>query len=420
MLKQSSTARRVVGGLAAGVAVAGSVAFAGAGTGLAATASLTLVYNCPFPLIGAQDMSVRITTTNLPDSAVVGQPTPATNVTAVATVPATATLGLSLVGAKTVQGTAIANTSINNAGTTQGVVANMTIPSTAVPSSGSFNTTATGSTPPVTFSKAGTTIITVGNFSTTLTPRKADGSLTGLGTFTSNCTLKAGQQTELHRFQVSAAGVQVAQREAPAVSKGSSSDSDEEPARPAFHAQSPAPEAAQDDPLPPLRLDFGVTGASSIKKLGSSLPLGPGTLGADVDLATGTFTGDLALPDAKGEFSLFGFLPAKATVRLIPRGPTTGVISEGAVTATTKVDIKLTDVRVLGIPVVGGPLLNCTTTEPSTVTLSSGPGFDPLLGGPLSGDYRIAPFSGCGLATVIVNGTIPGDGNTLALDIARA
>jgi hypothetical protein len=204
MLKPSSLSRRLVGGLAVG-AVAGAVVFGAAGVAQAATSTLTLVYSCPFPLIGTQDMSVKIVVADLADSAVVGVPIPATKVTATATVPAMATLGLSLVGAKTVEGTATAQTRVDNAGTGSDVVANLTVAKTNVPSSGTFDTVATGGTPPITLTKAGTTVITVGNFSTTLTPRKADGTTTGLGTFTSNCTLKAGQVTKLHQFTVSAA-----------------------------------------------------------------------------------------------------------------------------------------------------------------------------------------------------------------------
>jgi hypothetical protein len=48
--------------------------------------------------------------------------------------------------------------------------------------------------------------VTVGGFSTTLTPKKADGSPTGLGTFTSNCTLNPGQDAQLISFTVGDGG----------------------------------------------------------------------------------------------------------------------------------------------------------------------------------------------------------------------
>jgi hypothetical protein len=204
MPKIISLSRRSASALAVGAAVLGTVVFAGSGVGQAATASLTLVYSCPFPLIGTQDMSVRIVVDGLPTSAVVGSPIPSSKVTATATVPANATLGLSLVGAKTVEGTAKAQTRLDNAGAIVDIAPSLVVAKTNVPASGSFNTVATGTNPPLTFTRAGTTTITVGNFSTTLTPRKADGTTTGLGTFTSDCTLKPNQTTKLYQFPVSA------------------------------------------------------------------------------------------------------------------------------------------------------------------------------------------------------------------------
>ncbi|WP_177154408.1 DUF6801 domain-containing protein [Actinosynnema pretiosum] len=179
----------------------GSALFA-AGTGNAATASLTLVYNCPFPLIGEQDMSVRITVEDLPDEASAGEDLPPSRVTAVATVPDIATQGLSLVGAVTVEGTAKASTRVDNAGEIHDIEPALVVARTDVPVSGEFDAIATGATPPVRLGAPGETTISVGDFETTLTPRNAEGGETGLGTFTSPCTLKPGQNTVLHTFTV--------------------------------------------------------------------------------------------------------------------------------------------------------------------------------------------------------------------------
>ncbi|CAL9529529.1 hypothetical protein SUDANB95_03972 [Actinosynnema sp. ALI-1.44] len=399
----TGTRRRLVGGLAVGAVVLGAVAVAGAGVGAAATASLTLTYSCPFPLIGTQDMSVKIVVEDLPDSAVVGQPIPAAKVTATATVPPNATQGLALVGAATVEGTAKAKTKVDNAGTVLDVVPDLTVAKTPVPPSGAFDTVATGGTPAVSFANAGRTTISIGDFSTTLTPRKADGSETGLGTFTSDCTLKPGQQTLLHEFTV-----------APGTTTTTTTSTTTTTTQPTTTTTT----TTSAPPNDPLRIDYGVTGVSGIKKLGSDLKLGPGTLKTEVDLLGGTFAGDLALPDAPGEFKLFGFMPTKATVRLIPQGRTVGTIAAGAVTANAKVTVKLTDVRVLGIQVVR-PTDACHTVTPSSIDLVSQPGFDPLAGGRLAGTYAIDRFQRCGLVTAIVNGTIPGPGNTLDLTIAK-
>ncbi|WP_158842149.1 DUF6801 domain-containing protein [Saccharothrix deserti] len=408
MLKR--TGRSVVGGLAVATAVVGSVAFAGAGTGTAATASLTLVYSCPFPLIGTQDMSVKIDVANLPDTAVVGEPIPVAEVTATATVPPTATQGLSLVGATTVEGSAKAQTRVDNAGAVLDLVPDLVVAKTDVPTSGSFDTVATGSTPSVSFTNPGLTTFTVGNFSTTLTPRKADGTETGLGTFTSDCTLKPDQNTQLYQFTVSPATVPTSTTTTTTQPTTTTTTTTTDPTT--------TTTTTTTQPNDPLRINFGVNGSSTIKKLNSGLPLGPGTLATEVDLAAGKFTGDLALPDASGTFKLFGFVPTTATVRLLPQGRTTGTIAAGAVTARTTASIKLTDVRVLGIQVVK-PTDQCQTVTPSDINLTSKPGFDPLNGGGLGGTYDIAQFDRCGLVTAVVNGTIPGPDNALDLQIAR-
>jgi hypothetical protein len=191
-----------VAALAVGAVVVGGSALLGTGVGNAATAALTLVYNCPFPLIGDQEMTIHIEVADLPDTAVVNQPTQATRVTATATVPETATQGLVLAGAATVEGTARATTRADNAGSLYDITADLTVAQTPVPPSGAFDTVATGGTPPVAFPAAGFTTIDVGDFEVTLTPRTADGSETGLGTFVSPCTLVPGQSTRLHEFTV--------------------------------------------------------------------------------------------------------------------------------------------------------------------------------------------------------------------------
>lgn len=182
---------------------AGATSIAAAGTGSAAAdVELTITYSCTFTLIGAQDQPTKVTATNLPDSATVGTPTAEAQTQAVSTVSESAAGVLRWIGAATVEGTLSTKNAINNAGTASEVTTQLTIPKTNVPASGTFDVTATGTFPSLTLANAGTTTISLGSASLVLTPRHADGSETFLKTFTSPCTVKAGQETKLHEFQV--------------------------------------------------------------------------------------------------------------------------------------------------------------------------------------------------------------------------
>ncbi len=187
---------------AAVVLFAGTTSIAAAGTAQAADVTLDITYSCTFTLIGAQDQPSTVTATNLPDSATVGTPTAGGTTQVVSTVSEAATGVLNWLGATTVEGSLSTTNTINNAGAVSTITTSLTIPKTNVAPSGTFTVTGTGTFPPLTLANAGTTSISLGNASLTLTPRHADGSTTFLGTFTSPCTVKAGQNTKLHEFQV--------------------------------------------------------------------------------------------------------------------------------------------------------------------------------------------------------------------------
>jgi hypothetical protein len=68
------------------------------------------------------------------------------------------------------------------------------------------------------------------------------------------------------------------------------------------------------------------------------------------------------------------------------------------------------------VPILVGP--SCETS-PATITVSSQAGFNVLNGGTLSGTYTIPPFAHCGLATLLINLTLPGPGNTISLTLGK-
>ncbi|WP_156756807.1 DUF6801 domain-containing protein [Actinokineospora pegani] len=178
----------------------------GGGTGTPVTVDKVLDFTCPFPLINEQQLRVQIKATLTPPAAAGGNLT-TTDFAAIATVPPTATQGLSLVGAKTIAGSAVANVVADNAGTEIKVnIPGLNIPSTDVPASGEFSVTASGDVPPQVIPDAGETVVSVADFTTTLTPKTADGSDTGLGTFDAPCTLLPGQDAVIARFTVGEGG----------------------------------------------------------------------------------------------------------------------------------------------------------------------------------------------------------------------
>jgi hypothetical protein len=166
-------------------------------------------------------------------------------------------------------------------------------------------------------------------------------------------------------------------------------------------------------------IKYKVTGSTHLAVPNADLTLGPGHLTTTADLDTDTLTATLALPPATGTFNELGIVPVTATAKLINDGPTTGTINgdTGAVTTTSEITMRLTSLSIAGIPTPVGN--KCQTATPVTVTVNSQPGFSILKGGDLAGTYTIPDFTGCGLATLVINLTLPGSGNTIDLTLGK-
>ncbi len=169
-----------------------------------------------------------------------------------------------------------------------------------------------------------------------------------------------------------------------------------------------------------VKATYKVTGSTYIKAPNFTLSLGPGRLVSRVNLKTGKLTARLSMPNATGSFTQLGIVPVTATTQFINDGPTTGRlnINTGAVRTKSKITLRIVSLTVGGLPVPVGKA--CQTKSAAVVRLTSQPGFNVLDGGNLAGGYTIPKFSGCGLATVLINLTIPGGGNTIALTLGKA
>ncbi|SED48235.1 hypothetical protein SAMN04489727_8048 [Amycolatopsis tolypomycina] len=349
---------RIARSLLAACVLAFAIAVALAAPAAASTPiAKKLGFTCPFPLIGLQKLDVEIKASFEVPSAPGGTFTTVDLAVAV-TVPDKSTRGLALVGAASIEGTASAGVTLANGSLTLPLALPLTVAKTAVPASGPFTTNASGSVPPVQLPNAGKTTLTIGNFSTRLTPKKADGSATGLGSFTSDCTLDPGQDPVLLSFDLGG---------------------------PAAH-------------------DYGVTGSTTLKALGATAPLS----GA---FAVPSFSP--AFDRTRAEFKVFGFVPGTADLQFTPDGPQTGELGDGFV-AHAKLALAVPQVTLFGLPVADA---GCRASAPIPVDLRTGPGFALATGGPVTGTYAIPPLAGCGAFTAYLSSLVQGEGNTFALTL---
>jgi hypothetical protein len=169
-----------------------------------------------------------------------------------------------------------------------------------------------------------------------------------------------------------------------------------------------------------VKATYRVTGSTYIKAPNFTLNLGPGRLVSRVNLKTGKLTARISMPNATGSFKQLGIIPVTATTQFINDGPTTGRLNKdtGAVRTKSKITLRIVSLTVAGISVPVGK--SCQTKSPAVVRLTSQPGFNVLGGGKVGGGYTIPKFSHCGLATVLINLTIPGGGNTITLTLGKA
>ena len=166
---------------------------------------------------------------------------------------------------------------------------------------------------------------------------------------------------------------------------------------------------------------YKVTGSTFIKAANFTLALGPGKLASTLDANTGKLTAKLTLPNATGSFKQDGLVPVTATTQFINDGPTTGTLNfdTGAVSTTSKITLRIVSLSVAGVSTPVGS--SCETAQPTVVSVSGQPpAFNILKGGNLTGTYTIPQFARCGLATALINLTIPGSGNTITLTLGKA
>jgi hypothetical protein len=169
-----------------------------------------------------------------------------------------------------------------------------------------------------------------------------------------------------------------------------------------------------------VHASYKVTGSTHLAGPGFSMTLGPGKLSSALNAGNGKLTAKLSLPDSTGSFKQFGLIPVTSTTQFINDGPTTGKVNlkTGAVSTTSKITLRIVSLSVAGVSVPVGS--SCETSAPVVVQVKSEAHFSILGGGKLGGSYTIGDFAHCGLATVLINSTIPAAGNTITLKLGKA
>ena len=175
----------------------------------------------------------------------------------------------------------------------------------------------------------------------------------------------------------------------------------------------------------PIPVSYTVTGSTVVKKTGSSMDLGPGTLAGNllVDDQTGSvgLSADLNLPPSQANISLLsGLFKIKAKVKVVPLGPATGTLADGTLTTHAQANMEISDIWVgLVVPIIPVPTVpgSCKTKTPIDMTLVA-KDIDitaPTI--PVNGTYTIPEFTNCFIADVALGAFVSGPGNTISLNL---
>ncbi len=186
---------------------------------------------------------------------------------------------------------------------------------------------------------------------------------------------------------------------------------------------SAAPASAAPAASNALTVVYKVKGTTHVAKSDLDVTLGPTSITTVVQ-PSGSLTGDLPIPVSHVSFLAFGYLPVTADVVFTQVHPATGSLSAATgkvvVTATAQYVISLRKVTVGGAAANVGSF--CQTVSPVTlhVQTPAGQSFSIDDGGPITGTYRIGRFQDCRTTTDLTNILVPGDGNTVTLNLSQA
>jgi len=183
-----------------------------------------------------------------------------------------------------------------------------------------------------------------------------------------------------------------------------------------FGLATAAPPASADTIIP---INWTVNASTTLKSLGLTVTVPPGTFVGQVDLTTGALSGNLNLPAASKTISLLGLPLATATFSMKENGPITGHVdlATQTVTVNSSFTFNITSATLSIAPWLNLVGNNCRGVSPISVNMS---GPVNLTGAStFSSTYTVPKFTGCGfLVTPLLNLIIPGPGNTFTATFA--
>lgn len=165
-------------------------------------------------------------------------------------------------------------------------------------------------------------------------------------------------------------------------------------------------------PSEPLKL--GLAGSLALTSQARGTAAVKGAISGSI--AGSAFSGSLTLAPTVTKLTAFGIVPVTAALQFVPVGDTSGTLSGGTLTTTSKVLVRVPGLRVLGISIVSS---SCQAKAPSEVTLTA-TGFSTTSGGTLTGKLPINGLTGCGTSTAIASNLLTSSTNALRLSATPA
>lgn len=176
--------------------------------------------------------------------------------------------------------------------------------------------------------------------------------------------------------------------------------------------------AAQPASAAPMPIDWEADVTAQVGGLvNTAATMNDGRFVGEVELETGTLSGDMTLPAATLEFNALGLLPVTTTFEVNTVEPVSGTVNlqTMAIDASYTFDIEFTSMSLMWLLPMLDPALTCMTSAPITVDLTGT--LDPAAGATLTGQWAFPEMKDCGGWMGLINGFVVGPNNTIEATI---